>query len=156
MSDVQTDTKRTSPTPARCGLLRAQRKHIVRFVAVMVVTLGLSGCLSMLSRLIFGQTVLLFCGHGMGLGCSCLIACKAKTQTHKTPSLDLKNCNPQENGGYRRLAGGVAHDFNNLARSDYGYSDLLLESIGSSDPNRAKLEQIKQAATSAASLTRQL
>src|SRR5207244_741718 len=55
-----------------------------------------------------------------------------------------------------RLAGGVAHDFNNLLAVINGYSDLLLESVGSSDPNRAKLEQIKQAANSAASLTRQL
>src|SRR5437762_10116696 len=55
-----------------------------------------------------------------------------------------------------RLAGGVAHDFNNLLAVISGYSDLLLESVGSSDPNRAKLEQIKREANSAASLTRQL
>jgi signal transduction histidine kinase/CheY-like chemotaxis protein len=55
-----------------------------------------------------------------------------------------------------RLAGGVAHDFNNLLAVINGYSDLLLESVGSADPDRAKLEQIKQAANSAASLTRQL
>jgi two-component system, cell cycle sensor histidine kinase and response regulator CckA len=55
-----------------------------------------------------------------------------------------------------RLAGGVAHDFNNLLAVIIGYSDLLLESLGSSDLNRAKVEQIKQAANSAASLTRQL
>jgi len=55
-----------------------------------------------------------------------------------------------------RLAGGVAHDFNNLLAVINGYSDLLLEGVGSTDPNRAKLEQIKQAANSAASLTRQL
>src|SRR5258708_31885284 len=55
-----------------------------------------------------------------------------------------------------RLAGGVAHDFNNLLAVINGYSDLLLESVGSSDPNRAKLEQIKQTANSAAALTRPL
>ena len=55
-----------------------------------------------------------------------------------------------------RLAAGVAHDFNNLLAVIIGYSDLLLESLGSSDLNRAKVEQIKQAASSAASLTRQL
>jgi two-component system, cell cycle sensor histidine kinase and response regulator CckA len=55
-----------------------------------------------------------------------------------------------------RLAGGVAHDFNNLLAVIVGYSDLLLDNLGSSDPNRTKVEQIKQAANSAASLTRQL
>jgi two-component system, cell cycle sensor histidine kinase and response regulator CckA len=55
-----------------------------------------------------------------------------------------------------RLAGGVAHDFNNLLAVIIGYSDLLLENLGPSDLNRAKIEQIKQAANSAASLTHQL
>src|SRR5438270_654571 len=55
-----------------------------------------------------------------------------------------------------RLAGGVAHDFNNLLAVIIGYSDLLLENLGSSDLNLAKVEQIKQAANSAASLTHQL
>jgi len=50
----------------------------------------------------------------------------------------------------------VAHDFNNLLAVISGYSDLLLDSLGSSDVNRAKLEHIKQAASSAAALTRQL
>jgi two-component system, cell cycle sensor histidine kinase and response regulator CckA len=55
-----------------------------------------------------------------------------------------------------RLAGGVAHDFNNLLAVISGYSDLLLEGLGASDASRAKLEQIKHAANSAAALTRQL
>ena len=55
-----------------------------------------------------------------------------------------------------RLAGGVAHDFNNLLAVISGYSDLLLENLDSSDHRRTKLEHIKQAANSAAGLTRQL
>src|SRR5216683_5805316 len=55
-----------------------------------------------------------------------------------------------------RLAGGIAHDFNNLLAVITGYSDLLLESLASSEPDRRKVEQIRQAANSAASLTRQL
>jgi two-component system, cell cycle sensor histidine kinase and response regulator CckA len=55
-----------------------------------------------------------------------------------------------------RLAGGVAHDFNNLLAVITGYSDLLLDDSALSGSNRSKVEQIKQAANSAASLTRQL
>jgi signal transduction histidine kinase/ActR/RegA family two-component response regulator len=54
------------------------------------------------------------------------------------------------------LAGGVAHDFNNLLAVINGYSDLLLERADVPDADRRSLEQIKQAGTSAASLTRQL
>jgi hypothetical protein len=53
-----------------------------------------------------------------------------------------------------RLAGGIAHDFNNLLAVITGYSDLLLESLASSDLDRRKVEQIKQAANSAAEKTK--
>ncbi len=42
-------TKRTSPTLGPLRSTKAQRKHIVRFIAVMVVTLGLLG----LSKYVF-------------------------------------------------------------------------------------------------------
>lgn len=54
-----------------------------------------------------------------------------------------------------RLAGGVAHDFNNLLTIIMGQTDLLL--LKMSDPTaREALEEIKQAAQKAASLTKQL
>jgi signal transduction histidine kinase/CheY-like chemotaxis protein len=54
-----------------------------------------------------------------------------------------------------RLAGGVAHDFNNLLTVIFGNSDLLLASSLCFE-DRAAVEQIRKAADSAASLTRQL
>jgi signal transduction histidine kinase/ActR/RegA family two-component response regulator len=55
-----------------------------------------------------------------------------------------------------RLAGGVAHDFNNFLTAIKGYSELLLESFETGDKRRAKAEGILKAADTAAGLTRQL
>jgi two-component system cell cycle sensor histidine kinase/response regulator CckA len=55
-----------------------------------------------------------------------------------------------------RLAGGVAHDFNNVLTAIFGYADLLLDGFDDDDPRRTDVEEIKRAAHRAASLTRQL
>jgi two-component system cell cycle sensor histidine kinase/response regulator CckA len=55
-----------------------------------------------------------------------------------------------------RLAGGIAHDFNNLLTVIIGYSDLLFEQAAPGTPLYADLGEIRQAAASAAGLTRQL
>ena len=55
-----------------------------------------------------------------------------------------------------RLAGGVAHDFNNVLTAIFGYIDLLLDNFGPDDPLRSDILEIKYAAERAADLTRQL
>jgi len=55
-----------------------------------------------------------------------------------------------------RLAGGVAHDFNNLLTGITGNVELALMELSPRDPLAGPLREIKQAAESAASLTRQL
>jgi two-component system cell cycle sensor histidine kinase/response regulator CckA len=54
------------------------------------------------------------------------------------------------------LAGGVAHDFNNLMTIVIGYSASLIDDLPASDPLRAHLLEIKGAGERAADLTRQL
>jgi PAS domain S-box-containing protein len=54
------------------------------------------------------------------------------------------------------LAGGVAHDFNNILSIILGFSELLLSELGPSDPMRNDVEQIALAGRRASTLTRQL
>jgi PAS domain S-box-containing protein len=55
-----------------------------------------------------------------------------------------------------RLAGGVAHDFNNILTTMIGYCELLRDQLGTGSDARANVEEIAAAAERAASLTRQL
>jgi PAS domain S-box-containing protein len=55
-----------------------------------------------------------------------------------------------------RLAGGVAHDFNNMLGVILGYTDLALAEVEPAQPLFANLEQIRKAAMRSADLTRQL
>ncbi len=54
------------------------------------------------------------------------------------------------------LAGGVAHDFNNLMSVVLSYSELLAEDLKDGDPTRADLKEISDAGLRAVELTRQL
>lgn len=55
-----------------------------------------------------------------------------------------------------RLASGVAHDLANILTLISGYSDILWERTGESDPQRAELYEIRAAAKRGARLTTQL
>ncbi len=55
-----------------------------------------------------------------------------------------------------RLAGGVAHDFNNMLGVILGHAELSLEKVGPGEPLHAGLEEIRSAAQRSADLTRQL
>jgi two-component system, cell cycle sensor histidine kinase and response regulator CckA len=55
-----------------------------------------------------------------------------------------------------RLAGGVAHDFNNMLNVIFGYGDLINQELHQDDPLARYVAEIKKAADRAAALTRQL
>src|SRR5207247_2962736 len=55
-----------------------------------------------------------------------------------------------------RLAGGVAHDFNNILMSIMGAADLLLMQLAPNDSARDEAAEIKQSVDRGAGLTRQL
>jgi two-component system, cell cycle sensor histidine kinase and response regulator CckA len=55
-----------------------------------------------------------------------------------------------------RLAGGVAHDFNNMLSVVLSYTGIILADMKADDPLRPDLEEIRKAGERAADLTRQL
>ena len=55
-----------------------------------------------------------------------------------------------------RLAGGVAHDFNNILTAISGYTELLLRRLSANDPLFRLAEQIRKSTERASGLTRQL
>ena len=55
-----------------------------------------------------------------------------------------------------QLAGGVAHDFNNMLGVILGYADMVLDRIDPNDPLREYLMQIKRAGQRSTEITRQL
>jgi len=70
--------------------------------------------------------------------------------------LQMQLTQAQKMEGIGQLAGGVAHDFNNMLGVIIGYSELILDDMDPSQRFRAELEEIQKAARRSADLTRQL
>jgi two-component system, cell cycle sensor histidine kinase and response regulator CckA len=87
-------------------------------------------------------------------GTDCLLAVVRDITERKFLEERLRQAQKIEAVG--RLAGGVAHDFNNILTAIMGHSNLLLEQIPPDSPYRKKVEQILQGADKVARLTRQL
>jgi two-component system, cell cycle sensor histidine kinase and response regulator CckA len=77
-------------------------------------------------------------------------------ETTDQRALEAQFSQAQKMQAVGQLAGGVAHDFNNVLTAIIGYSDLLLANHRPTDPSFQDLMQIKQNANRAASMVRQL
>jgi PAS domain S-box-containing protein len=62
----------------------------------------------------------------------------------------------QKMEAFGQLAGGVAHDFNNILTTVLGFAELLLQTEPADSGKRLELTEIRDAARRAAALTRQL
>jgi len=144
--------KRTNRTFAWLRSKNVRGKQMVRVIVTVVVTLALLA----LSKYEFhadlrlDQIVFVALGWVLAVVIDRSHAEKVVAQVPLARSQELLQ-QSQKMEALGLLAGGVAHDFNNLLAVITGYSDLLLESPASSEPDHRKVEQIKQAANSAAS-----
>lgn len=74
----------------------------------------------------------------------------------ETQALEKKLTQAQKLESIGRLAGGVAHDYNNMLNIIINYGELALAEVEESDSVHQKLQQILKAATRSAKVTRQL
>ena len=78
------------------------------------------------------------------------------TDITKRKSLEEQLLHAQKMEAVGRLAGGVAHDFNNMLTIISGYNRMLLDQLSPMDPLRGYAEEVLKAADRAGALTNQL
>lgn len=71
-------------------------------------------------------------------------------------SLQAQLQQAQKMESFGRLAGGVAHDFNNMLQAILGYAELALEQVAPDQPVYGDLTEIQKVAQRSAALTQQL
>src|ERR1017187_7973097 len=87
-------------------------------------------------------------------GGGCAIAFVSDISQRKHLEEQLLHAQKMEAVG--RLAGGVAHDFNNMLTVISGYNRMILDELSAMDPLRGYAEEVLKAADRAGALTNQL
>jgi two-component system, cell cycle sensor histidine kinase and response regulator CckA len=95
-------------------------------------------------------------GHIIGLTLFLTDITERKRAEEEREKLKAQLSQAQKMESVGRLAGGVAHDFNNMLSVIIGYTELAMNQLGSDDPLFASMQQIRKAAGRSAELTRQL
>jgi len=87
-----------------------------------------------------------------------LRALMATERASRTRAADLQRrlVQAQRLESVGRLAGGVAHDFNNILTTILGFTHLAREDLEEGDPRREDLDEVMRSAHRAGELTRQL
>ena len=126
--------------------------HEVPFIIVS----GTGGEESAITSLQAGAHDYVTKGQLARLGPSVARALRDVSQRRERLRLEEQLRQAQKLEGIGRLAGGIAHDFNNILTTIAGYSEMVLDQIGTDKPISNDLIEIRKATDRAAQLTRQL
>jgi len=102
------------------------------------------------------HTVIDIPGQGKELFCIDIDLTERKQAEEAQAQLEEQLRQAQKMETIGRLAGGVAHDFNNILTAILGFAELLLVRLDEDEGGRKYVEQIRNAAERAAALTNQL
>jgi PAS domain S-box-containing protein len=86
----------------------------------------------------------------------CLDITERKRAEEQTRSVEEQLRQAQKLETIGRLAGGVAHDFNNMLSIILGYGEAILQTLHHDDPLHNEIKEIVKAGERSAALTRQL
>jgi two-component system, cell cycle sensor histidine kinase and response regulator CckA len=141
--------------PDACLPARLREVHRGRFLGVIRDDLSIMESLIVLKsgeeRLIEWRTTLHRDDTGQVIG-----TLSSGADVTERRALEGQSQQAQKMEAIGLLAGGVAHDFNNMLTSILGYCELLLADLNPTDPRQADIVEIQKAGNSAAGLTRQL
>ena len=84
------------------------------------------------------------------------VARRERRAQHEQRRLERQLAESQKMEAIGKLAGGVAHDFNNMLTAILGYASMIYEDAGPKSPIQQQALQIRKAAESAATLTQKL